>query len=79
MAAYAAQRRVEGVPLRGIVRHMLGLYHGRPGARAWRRTLSDSRLLADADERLLYAALDAVEAAGTAASGDRAAGATRVG
>jgi tRNA-dihydrouridine synthase A len=79
MAAYAAQRRFEGVPLRGIVRHMLGLYHGRPGARAWRRTLSDSRLLADADERLLYAALDAVEAAGTAASGDRAAGATLVG
>jgi tRNA-dihydrouridine synthase A len=64
MAGYAARRRSEGVPLRAIVRHMLGLYHGRPGARAWRRTLSDSSLLTDADERLLYAARDAVELAG---------------
>lgn len=63
MAAYAAARRAEGVPLRSVVRHMLGLYHGRPGARAWRRTLSDAALLADADERLLHRAMAAVEAA----------------
>lgn len=24
-----------------ITRHMLGLFHGRPGARAWRRILSE--------------------------------------
>jgi tRNA-dihydrouridine synthase A len=63
MARHAARARRRGVPLRAIVRHMLGLYHGCPGARAWRRTLSDSTLLADADERLLLDALDAVEAA----------------
>jgi tRNA-dihydrouridine synthase A len=63
MIDYAARQRSMGVPLRAIVRHMLGLYHGRPGARAWRRTLSDSVLLTGADERLLRRALDAVEAA----------------
>jgi tRNA-dihydrouridine synthase A len=63
MADYARARRADGVPLRSIVRHMLGLYHGMPGARAWRRTLSDSRLLEGADERLLVRALEAVEAA----------------
>jgi tRNA-dihydrouridine synthase A len=79
MAEYAARGRAEGVPLRAIVRHMLGLYHGRPGARTWRRTLSDSRLLADADERLLRAALDTVEAAGRTADSDRALRATPAG
>jgi len=63
MVDYARRQRRIGVPLRAIVRHMLGLYHGRPGARAWRRTLSDARLLAGADERLLLDALQAVEAA----------------
>jgi len=63
MAGHAARAIRGGVPLRAIVRHMLGLYHGRPGARAWRRTLSDSALLAGADERLLLDALDAVESA----------------
>jgi len=63
MIGHAARARARGVPLRAIVRHMLGLYHGRPGARAWRRTLSDSRLLAGADEGLLARALRDVEAA----------------
>ncbi len=64
MAEYAQRRIAEGVPLRSIVRHMLGLYHGRPGARAWRRTLSDARLLADADAGLLMQAMREVERAG---------------
>jgi tRNA-dihydrouridine synthase A len=42
---------------------MLGLYHGLPGARAWRRTLSDARLLEGADERLLARALAQARAA----------------
>jgi tRNA-dihydrouridine synthase A len=64
---YAARMRARGVPLRSIVRHVLGLYHGLPGARAWRRTLSDSRRLAGADEGLLREALEAVERAGAKA------------
>jgi tRNA-dihydrouridine synthase A len=63
MADYAREQGKKGVPLRSIVRHMLGLYHGCAGARAWRRTLSDSRLLADASAQLLLQAMEAVEEA----------------
>jgi len=59
MAAYAA-----GVPgLRHVARHMLGLYHGHPRARLWRRMLSDPVRLSQNDPRLLLDALDAVESA----------------
>jgi tRNA-dihydrouridine synthase A len=30
-----------GVPLAQLVRHIMGLYHGMPGARRWRRILSE--------------------------------------
>ena len=40
MADYAAAQMREGVPLRAISRHMLGLFNGLPGARAWRRRLA---------------------------------------
>jgi len=57
MAGYAA-----GVPgLRHVARHMLGLYHGHPRARLWRRMLSDPDRLSQNDPRLLLEALDAVE------------------
>ncbi len=37
-----AERQIEaGVGIRSITRHMLGLFNGRGGARAWRRTLSE--------------------------------------
>jgi tRNA-dihydrouridine synthase A len=42
--------------LRNIVRHMLGLYQGMPGARAWRRLLSDADALAANDPGLLLRA-----------------------
>ena len=35
------QRLSEGVALHAITRHMLGLFSGRPGARQWRRILSE--------------------------------------
>ena len=63
MIGYADRHHASGVPLRSITRHLLGLYHGRPGARAWRRTLSDARRLTGADASLLREALDKVEAA----------------
>jgi tRNA-dihydrouridine synthase A len=57
MAAYAAS-----LPsLRLVTRHMLGLYHGHPRARLWRRMLSDPARLSQNDPRLLLEALDAVE------------------
>ncbi len=61
MHAYARRMRGAGVRLRGIARHMLGLYHGRPRARLWRRMLSDPLRLERDDPDLLLEALEAVE------------------
>jgi tRNA-dihydrouridine synthase A len=41
MSSYVKQQAGAGVPPHHVVRHMLGLYHGRPGARQWRRMLSE--------------------------------------
>ena len=48
--------------LRQVTRHMLGLYHGHPRARLWRRMLSDCAALKRNDADLLLEALEAVEA-----------------
>jgi tRNA-dihydrouridine synthase A len=61
MKRYCMAQRQQGVALRSVVRHMLGLYHGQPGARTWRRLLSDADLLRDDDCSLLDRALAAVE------------------
>lgn len=37
---YVADELADGTPLQAITRHILGLFHGMPGARAWRRMLS---------------------------------------
>jgi len=58
---YSILQRNKGVSLRSIVRHMLGLYHGCPRARVWRRMLSDAALLAQNDPALLLHALERVE------------------
>ena len=60
LADYARREGARGVPLRSIVRHALGLYHGEPGARAFRRTLSDATLLRDADYSLIWRAREAM-------------------
>jgi tRNA-dihydrouridine synthase A len=39
---YVEKKRAEGVPLNAMTRHILGAYHGRPGARAFRRYLSEN-------------------------------------
>jgi tRNA-dihydrouridine synthase A len=55
MADYAAAQAEAGVPLRAIARHMLGLFNGEPGARRFRRSLSE--VAGDeAPDRLLAAA-----------------------
>ena len=41
MRQYAERQVASGTPLRSITRHMLGLFNGRAGARAWRRALSE--------------------------------------
>ena len=41
-ADYVAHGLARGVPLNAMTRHMLGLFHGRPGARQFRRHLSEN-------------------------------------
>lgn len=41
MIDYACRQMAEGTPLAAITRHMLALYQAVPGARAWRRLLSE--------------------------------------
>jgi tRNA-dihydrouridine synthase A len=52
------------LPLRQVARHILGLYHGQPHARVWRRMLSDSARLKRNDPGLLLEALELVEQPG---------------
>jgi tRNA-dihydrouridine synthase A len=42
MLPYAEQAVANGVPLKSITRHILGLFNGQRGARAWRRHLSEN-------------------------------------
>ena len=39
---YIEQQTAAGVPLVRMTRHILGIFNGRPGARAWRRYLSEN-------------------------------------
>jgi tRNA-dihydrouridine synthase A len=58
----------DGTPARAVVRHMLGLFNGLPGARRWRRHLSDADLLSQSGAALLDDALAALTAAGGASA-----------
>lgn len=53
MMQYAARQTQAGVPLRMVIKGMLGWQSGRPGARRWRQILSDARQLAANDPRVL--------------------------
>lgn len=63
MLDYIERRRRQGAPLPTITRHMLGLFHGRPGGRQWRRLLSEQSRLDDAGGDTVLRALEAVESA----------------
>jgi tRNA-dihydrouridine synthase A len=39
---YVAEERARGTPLNAMTKHLLGLFNGRPGARAFRRHLSEN-------------------------------------
>lgn len=57
---YIAARLDEGVKLSSMTRHMLGLFAGQPGARAWRRTLSEKAVKESAGLDVLDEALSHV-------------------
>ncbi|WP_191621475.1 tRNA dihydrouridine(20/20a) synthase DusA [Marinihelvus fidelis] len=60
MTAYLERLATAGVPVKHATRHMLGLFGGQPGARAWRRYLSENAHRDDADTGLLDGALAAM-------------------
>ncbi len=53
MASYAQRELARGDRLSAITRHMLGLYAGEPGARDYRRRLSEGARAAGAGPDLL--------------------------
>ena len=68
MMEYAARECAGGTPLAAITRHILALFQSQPGARAWRRTLSEEAHRPGAGPELLWRALEAMEAAAPAAA-----------
>jgi tRNA-dihydrouridine synthase A len=60
MRPYIADHLAAGGRLHQITRHMLGLFHGQPGARGWRRVLSEQSSRDGAGLEVLDRALDQV-------------------
>ncbi|GGH57071.1 tRNA dihydrouridine(20/20a) synthase DusA [Frigidibacter albus] len=63
MRPYIDRHLANGGKLHQITRHMLGLFHGRPGARGWRRVLSERVSTPGAGLEVLDAALEPLRAA----------------
>lgn len=61
MVPYVEKHLAAGGRLHQITRHMLGLFAGRPGARAWRRTLSEGAVQDGAGPEIMLQALGCVE------------------
>lgn len=59
---YCEEEVSKGTPLHRITRHILGLFHGCPGARQWRRHLSTHAVKKDASTEVLRDALQFVSA-----------------
>ncbi len=53
LRAYAEAAAARGTPVKAIARHVLGLYNGERGARAWRRRLSEAMQREGASPALL--------------------------
>jgi tRNA-dihydrouridine synthase A len=62
MTQYIGVQKSRGVPVKNISRHVLGLFQGLPGARRWRRYISENAHLDAANDRLLEQALDHMRA-----------------
>jgi tRNA-dihydrouridine synthase A len=67
MLPYIEDHLSKGDRLAQITRHMLGLFQGRPGARRWRRILSEGAHKPGAGPALVEEALSAIEPASEAA------------
>jgi tRNA-dihydrouridine synthase A len=54
---YIQEQLKAGARLNNVSRHILGLFHGEPGARAWRRYISENAGKSSADENVILEAL----------------------
>ncbi len=61
-AEYIESQLNQGVRLNHMTRHLLGLFNGQPGARAFRRHLSENAYKPDADVSVFIAALEKIKA-----------------
>ena len=61
MSTYLERQAREGVAVKHISRHLLGLFHGLPGAKAWRRYLSENAYRDDNNTEILKQALVAMK------------------
>ena len=60
MLPYVHEQLAQGVRLNAITKHMLGLFQGIPGARAWRRIMAEEAVKPDANADIILQALQAV-------------------
>ncbi len=60
MLPYIEQRMTQGKSLQAITRHMLGLFQGQPGAKMWRRYLSENAHVKGAEIMVVEQALELV-------------------
>jgi len=60
MIPYVNEALAAGEPLGRMTRHMLGLFAGQPGARAWRRYISENAHRKGAGSEVLVEALNAM-------------------
>ena len=68
MVPYIEREVAGGARLSAITRHLLGLFHAVPGARAFRRHLATEAVKPGADARVFMAAVDLVDGEGAARS-----------
>jgi tRNA-dihydrouridine synthase A len=66
--AYVARKLEDGAPLNAMTKHMLGLFNGKPGARLFRRHLSENATRKGADAQTLRDALAFLSRAETVAA-----------
>lgn len=55
--SYVEEETAKGTHLHAMTRHILGAFHGQPGARAWRRHLSENAPRGDSTPQVLREAL----------------------
>ncbi len=68
---YAEAQCSRGVPVKAITRHIMGLFNGLPGARLWRRYLSEAAHRRGAGPEVIEAALEHVLSVPPAPRGER--------